>query len=218
MSETERATEHFHADKVSPDECLDEHAILEQVRKKLAADTDPKITKGVAEPKPLEIGFEEPSKAEDAYNDKGSAVLASQWEELWSDKTPVTINAVFVLTGRIQAGMTSSSGTKSSKPNLEELCLEEKAQQLQPGMVFDRATLHTPAISAGPTLSFLGAEDRKCILDIQASLEISGRVSDPSYAEKLPEALKLSQDGTFESSCFLPYGAIILPGLSLVAD
>jgi hypothetical protein len=55
------------------------------------------------------------------------------------------------------------------------------------------------------------------MLELHAALEIEGKVTDPAYQGLLPTGLNTGPDGKFKLHRMLPDGAVILPGLSLIA-
>ena len=206
--------------RVNPSEQLDEKEVLKAVWQNLANDPDPEITESIADSASSRDEGNESQDAKDENEGKHSETLASQWEELWSDKAPVAIEAIFVLTGRIQPGTSLLLGHEIIKAQPGGTFIwKKKLNHFSQAWSLIESTLHMPSIPAAPTMQFfLEHATQQRLLEMQAALEISGRVTDPSYTEKLPEALELAADGTFKSSCLLPYGSVILPGLSLVAD
>lgn len=198
---------------------LNEHAILDTVRAKLAADPEPTIIE-TRQARPLR---QRDAEASGASIDKVAAgapeQLASQWEDLWSEKAPIEIRAQFIVSGKIGQGLKLLLGGEIVAPAPGGFFVWkreiESFDQVWPML---RAALATPTVPAGPSLDFFkGVEPSERLFELHSALEIEGHVSDPSYIEHLPSDLQVAEDGAFKLSRLLPDGAVILPGISLIA-
>ncbi len=190
---------------------LDQDAVLNKVRHRLAANPEPSVDT-------VDAGQALPASS-DPVKPGASEQLASQWEDLWSGKAPVKICATFILTGRIAPGMKLLLGHRIVEPAPGgSFVWKQKLESFDQAWPLLRAALETPNVPAGPSLEFFKEVDpSQHMLELQAALDLEGRVSSPDYAMFVPDALQLDEDGHFKLSRVLPRGAVILPGLSLVA-
>ncbi|HKK18271.1 MAG TPA: DUF4912 domain-containing protein [Opitutales bacterium] len=196
---------------------LDEENTLKTVRQKMAVEPELPDPEPVVSPKP---GTETRAQAESQARDGGSSEqLASQWEEIWSGKAPVEIRAEYVLTGKIAPGMKLLLGNEILAATPGGFIVWRRTldsfNQVWPLL---QAALSSPSVAAGPSLEFfreVNPSDR--LLELHAALEIEGKVSDPTYHSLLPDELHPAADGSFKINRMLPDGAVILPGLSLIA-
>lgn len=201
---------------------LDEESILEIVRRKMAVEPSPVMDASSEQPK-LDAAVSHaasPAAVDKLLVAGASEQLASQWEVLWSEKAPIEIRAVFFLSGKIAPQMKlllgheilspTPGGFLSWKRNLNSF------HQIWPLL---EAALSCPCVAAGPVLEFFrGVKPAERLLELHAGLEIEGRITDPAYGDKLPSGLQLDPDGQFKLSRMLPDGAVILPGISLIAS
>ncbi|MEO0509846.1 MAG: hypothetical protein AAF065_08310 [Verrucomicrobiota bacterium] len=191
-------------------EGLDEAEVLDAVRNKLAAEQAPEIEKSVQK----HINAATTSEASGA-----SEQLASQWEELWSDKAPIEIRAEYILTGKMANGMKLLLGNDIVEPTAGGYFVWKRRlssfDQVWPIL---QAAIQTPSVPAGPSLEFFHeVQPSQRLLELHGALEIEGHVSDPNYFKRLPEELHVNESGTFKLSRMLPDGAVVLPGISLIA-
>jgi hypothetical protein len=196
---------------------LDERAIHDAVRAKLAVDPQPEIAPSE------ERSSGQTTEALEAFHAGASeqlASLASQWEELWSDQAPVEIRACFILSGKIAPGLRLLLGAEPIKPTAGGFFTwKHEINTFGQTWPLLQAALDTPSVPAGPALEFFKDVERaQRMLEFHGSLEIEGKVTDPDYYERLPRALSVDAAGHFKLTRMLPNGAIVLPSLSLVAD
>jgi len=151
-------------------------------------------------------------------NEAGASIEPQQ--ELWSGRAPIELQAEFLLYGKLAPGFrlmmgrevveTSSDGMFTWRQSLRAF------DQVWPLL---RLALHPPAQATGPGVEFFkDVEPASRLLEINGALEVSGRLGDSEYTALLPEGLSVDDAGCFRFSRLLPEGAILLPGLSLVAD
>ncbi len=194
---------------------LDEGAVLELVRHNMAAQPNPVIEESVEQP-----AIHPTNAAEEAGTPCGaSEQLASQWEDIWSDKAPVEIRADFILTGKIASGMKLLLGNQIIAPAPGGFFTwKRELESFDQAWSLIVAALSTPVVQAGPALEFFkDVTPAERLLELHAALEIEGQVTDPEYIERLPQALCPDSNGRFKLSRMLPHGAVIIPGLSLIA-
>ena len=193
---------------------LDEAAILDRVRHNMATDPEPTIEESHEKVIP-QNELEAPSACCGA-----SEQLASQWEDIWSEKAPIEIRAEFILNGKIGAEMKLLLGNEIIAPVAGGFFTwKRELKSFDQAWPLLQAGLRSPIVPAGPALEFfqnIAPSQRQ--LELHASLEIEGRVSDPDYIDRLPPELSPNREGYFKLSRMLPDGAVILPGLSLIAD
>ncbi len=194
--------------KLAGETVLDEASVLASVHRSLASDPEPTIP-----PQPV------PSAAAVFRTAGASEQLASQWEELWSAGAPLEVRAELILTGRLAPGMRLLLGHD------EVTCApggfihwSRRLEDFGQAWPLLQAGLTTPVVSAEPALRFFpAAGEAEPLLELQASLQVEGRVTDPAYVGRLPADLHPDGNGVFKLSRALPHGAVILPGLSLIA-
>jgi hypothetical protein len=187
---------------------LDESAVMSAVGRALAANPNPEIPAV----KTMFNGTPPPAPG-------ASELLASQWEALWAEGAPIEVRAELILTGRLAAGTKLLLGHEVVTPSGGgHFFWKRVLNGFDQAWPLVQAGLSTPVVEAEPALRFFreaaGAEP---LLEIQASLEIEGRVADPGYRARLPEGLRPDEAGVFKLTRPLPHGAVVLPGLSLVA-
>ncbi|MGB0744856.1 MAG: hypothetical protein ACPGSB_10070, partial [Opitutales bacterium] len=200
---------------------LMESEILDKVRRKLALEPEPEILESAEPPHNLKEAAQTTESATSTVESQvgSSDQLASQWEDLWSGKAPIELHAEFVLTGKLSPGSRLLLGNEIMEPAPGGFVVWKRKLNTF-GQVWPllEAALSHPSVSAGPSLQFFkGVAPSARMLELHAALEIEGMVSDPSYYEKLPSGLSPDADGKFRLSRMLPDGAVILPGLSLIA-
>lgn len=202
---------------VVPSNTLNEVAVLESVRKKMAAEPNPLITESEETPDTTETQTK--TATYETETGGASEQLASQWEDIWSEHAPVELRAEFTLTGKIAPNMKLMIGGKIIEPTPGGYIVWKQRLNsfLQVWPLLD-AALSSPSVPAGPSLEFFkNVKPSERLMELHASLEIEGKVSDPNYIEKLPGGLQVNAEGQFKLSRALPDGAVILPGLSLIA-
>ena len=186
---------------------LDEAGVLGKVRGKLAADPEPEIEEPVETPADPEVVA------------GASEQLASQWEDIWSANAPIEVRAQYVLSGKIKSGMKLLLGNQIIEPTAGGYFVWKRGldsfDQVWPIL---QAALQTPSVAAGPSLQFFHEVDpSQRLLEIHGALEIEGRVTEADYIDRLPSGLRVGENGEFKLTRMLPDGAVILPGLSLIA-
>jgi hypothetical protein len=199
--------------KLKSSETLNEYAILDTVRSKLASEPEPEIAPSE------EPGSEQSPEVLEAFHAGASEQLASQWEELWTDKAPLEIRACFAMTGKIAPGLKLLLGGEAVEPKAGGFFSWKRDistfRQVWPIL---QAALESPSVPAGPTLEFFkDVAPSQRLLELHSSVEIEGCVTDPDYIDRLPEALQAGANGTFKLSRMLPDGAVVLPSISLIA-
>lgn len=145
-----------------------------------------------------------------------SELLASQWTDQWDDHAPISLRAELIINGRLSPGHTLALGDKAIKP--------------LPGGHFKIIRKLSAFAEVFPLLAMLGHISKdagalnfvkdaagKPVLELHASVLIEGRINDPDYAKFLPEGVKTDADGRFSLHREAPNGALLLPGLSLIA-
>lgn len=159
-------------------------------------------------------------RPENQNSDNGSSLkLFNQLEEIWTGSTPIEIRAEFVVTGKIAPGMRVLLGNQILEPNSEGF-IEWKRRldsfaQIWPLL---QEAMTSPSVAANPSLDFFkDSKPSEKILELHAALKIAGKVNDPEYHSMIPEGLDLDANGIFKLSRVLPDGAVILPGLSVIA-
>jgi hypothetical protein len=137
-----------------------------------------------------------------------------------SDSTPIEMRAEFVLTGKMAAGMKLLLGSEILEPGPDGFFIwKRKLTTYAQIRSLLEAALSTPSVSAGPALEFFRDIDRsQRLLELNATLEIEGRINDFNYMSNLPEGLTVDAAGRFKLNRMLPEGAVILPGLSLISN
>lgn len=196
---------------------LNEAETLQAVRHKMALEPEPAIPERQQEAPAAENASVSPTNRDPESG--ASEQLASQWEALWAGNAPVELRAEYVLSGRIAPGMKLLLGNEILEPKPGGFILwKRKLETFNQVWPLLDAALTNPSVDAGPSLEFFqGVRSADRMLELHAALEIEGKVSDAAYHSRLPAGLDLSPDGTFKLNRMLPYGAVILPGLSLIA-
>lgn len=147
-----------------------------------------------------------------------SELLASQWSDAWDDFAPIHLRAEISVSGRLGPGLKLSLGGKEIRP--------------LPGGYFKIVRKLNAFAEAWPlfsTLSLLEEPNKEsaqalydasgqAMLEIQASVFLEGRINDPDYLKFLPEGVTTDSTGRFSINRALPNGAVLLPGLSLLAN
>ncbi|WP_189517492.1 hypothetical protein, partial [Cerasicoccus arenae] len=148
-----------------------------------------------------------------------SEQLASQFSDSWDDRAPINLRAELTINGRLTPGLTLALGRQLIRP--------------LPGGYFKVIRKLNNFAEVWPifsTLSLLGDSNQgalelakdtatgKPILEIHASICIEGRINDESYIKFLPADVKPDENGRFSLHRALPQGAVLLPGLSLIAE
>lgn len=153
-------------------------------------------------------------------NERGGAseLLASQWSDSWDEHAPIHLRAELSVSGRLSPGLKLSLGGKVIRP--------------LPGGYFKIVRKLNAFAEAWPLFSTIGLleetpedavellkdETGEAVLEIHASVFLEGRINDPDYLKFLPEGVTPDSDGRFSLHRTLPNGAVLLPGLSLLAD
>ncbi|PXA04489.1 hypothetical protein DDZ13_04755 [Coraliomargarita sinensis] len=195
---------------------LDEVETLKTVRHNMAINPEPNFSDSRQDTPPAEASSQEQPKPRTGG---ASEQLASQWEDIWSGNAPVQVRAEYVLTGKIASGMKLMMGNEILQPAPGGFIVWKRTlesfNQIWPLL---NAALTSPSVAAGPSLEFFkDVHPSERLLELHAALEIEGKITDPAYASLLPTDLQLDADGTFKLRRMLPDGAVILPGLSLIA-
>jgi hypothetical protein len=151
--------------------------------------------------------------------DDADASIQSQ-QELWFGHAPIELRAEFLLYGKLAPGLRLMMGQEIIESSSDGMFTWRQTltafDQIWPLL---RLALHPPAQAAGPSLDFFkDVKPASRLLEINGALEVFGRVEDHEYAALLPEGLSVDDAGYFKFSRLLPEGAILLPGLSLIAD
>ncbi len=191
----------------------------------VSAPTDANVVAEAAAPEAGPAG--EPSPAVRAQatpppapaNDASSHRFASNFDPT-GEQAPIRLEATLVITGRVQPG--------------HRLRLGDREIALQPGgtfsvqqrlMSFDGAwalllyAASRLAASEGPSLELLSAiPDAAAAATLHAYVSIEGELRDPGYLARLPGGITVDAAGRFRVVHALPFGALMLPHLVLVAD
>lgn len=149
-----------------------------------------------------------------------SEEAAAPWQQVWEKSAGADIRAEFVLTGKMATGMKLLLGSEIVRPDAGGFFVwQRKLDSFDQVWPLLQAALSSPSVPAGPSLEFFKNVDApERMLELHASVEIEGRISDSRYLNKLPEGLALDANGRFKFSRMLPSGAVILPGLSLISE
>lgn len=193
-----------------------ERAILDTVLRQLAADPSPAELETQATAAGLSSaprfrprsGSTEPKKAP-----------VDHWQTLWSGRAPIEIRAEFILYGRMADGLRLLLGQTIIEPDAEgAFTWSKKLETFDQVWPLLRIALEAPTVQAGPSLEFFREADAASrLLEIHGKLQLSGHIGDPEYVPLLPDPIRIENDGRFSLTRLLPEGAIVLPGLSLIA-
>ena len=198
---------------------LDPATILEAVRQTIAKHPHPEMTAGRGKEKE---GPKEPPRRvarKQSPAPQAIAQLASQWETVWSDTASIEVHAEFILNGKIGPKMKLLLGNEIIQPAADGVFTwKQPLHAFHEAWPLIQAAMQTPVVPAGPSLEFFKTvtSDQR-LLELHGALQIEGRVTNPDYLDRLPVGLKPDANGHFRLSRSLPEGAVILPGLSLVA-
>lgn len=140
-------------------------------------------------------------------------------EELWTESAPIELKAEFVVFGKTapytklligsQIIEADTDGSVEWKQNIGSF------KQVWPLL---QDALKMPSLEAGSSLEFFqNVEPGQKLIELRGALKIIGKINHPEYLSMLPKELKVDANGVFKISRMLPEGAVILPGLSLIA-
>ena len=159
-----------------------------------------------------------PGQAQGQRDPVGS--LFEQSADDWSGDEPVEMRAEFVISGKIGPGARLLLGNQILEPDSDGFVTWRRkldsCRQIWPLL---ETALVSPCVPAAPSLEFFRDVDPSAkVMELQAALRIEGKLNDPAYRHKLPEGIRVDADGVFKLSRVLPDGAVILPGLSMIAS
>jgi len=140
-------------------------------------------------------------------------------DEVWTESAPIELRAEFVVFGRVtpgtkllMGGQIVEAGTDGSVEWKQTI---GSFKQVWPLL---QEALEMPSVEASPSLEFFqNVEPEQKLIELRGALKITGRVNHPEYLSMLPKELNVDASGVFKLSRMLPDGAVILPGLSLIA-
>ncbi len=148
-----------------------------------------------------------------------SELLASQWSDNWDSASPINLRAELTLNGRLGPGMKLALADKLIAPLPGgAFKVVQKLSGFAEVMPLLLTAYQSPNQGSSALELIKGASNGQPILEIHASIAIEGRINDESYLKLLPPEVKTDEAGRFELNRSLPDGALLLPGLSLIAE
>lgn len=176
----------------------------------------------LSEPKAKATAADTPAAAKSAglpENVGASELFASQWADSWDDNAPISLRAELTINGRLGPGMKLAIGSQAIKPLPGGYfkITRKLSGFAEVWPLFLTASLSEPDSDYSLELA-KDATTGETMLELHASIAIEGRINDESYRKLLPPGVSTDAQGRFELHRALPNGALLLPGLSLIAE
>jgi len=170
-----------------------------------------------AVPEPPRLGGGLPGGASELAG--ASEQLASQCSDGWDERAAFNLRAELVVSGRLAPGirLTSGGNTVPLLPGRTFQFVRQLHGFTEVWPLFANLPLLTESVSPAVTLAQT-TTGGKPFLEMHAAITFEGRVSDPGYRRFLPHEVTLDANGRFKVTCPLPDGAVLLPGISLLAE
>ena len=167
----------------------------------------------------LRTGYHTPPGQAQGQHDSADSLFEKSTNN-WTGNEAVEMRAEFVISGKFAPGARLMLGNQILEPDSDGFVTWRRkldsSRQIWPLL---ETALASPCVPAAPSLEFFRDVDSSAkIMELQAALRIEGKLNDPAHRHKLPEEIKVEADGVFKLTRMLPDGAIILPGLSLIAS
>jgi len=146
-----------------------------------------------------------------------SEQLASMWSDSWDEHASLHLRAEISIEGRLGPGLKLALGNQVIRP-LPDGHFKIVRQLTKFTEVWPLFSMLSLLEKASGALELAKGEDGESLLDLHASIHIEGRINDEDYSKFLPPDVTPDSDGRFTLHRALPNGAVLLPGLSLLAE
>ncbi|WP_309398047.1 DUF4912 domain-containing protein [Cerasicoccus maritimus] len=198
--------------KVVLDESEIHDAIISGNCKELKLPADAATDKPAASDQP-------PANAELPDSAGASELFASQWADSWDTHSPINLRAELTINGKLGVGMKLALGGKliTPLPGGQFKVVRKLSGFAEVLPLFITAGM-SPVNGSNALELAKDAATGQPLLEIHASVSIEGRINDESYLKLLPPDVPVDDQGCFSLHRAMPNGALLLPGLSLIAE